>query len=365
MAGVVSPPGQGQGQERWRPEELELRQEELQLHQEEVRHGRVTMWTGSLSTFAQILIAVAAVGAAIFAAIAVREANRAVDVAAEGIERQSSEDRLATAVEATGGDQAAQRAAGFRLLQQLASREITAAGSDREKADAHNLYGASLDVLEVYLRHGPDSPVDSATEGLGYGYPTPPIDNVYAAGVLRELMKLREDMLDLVPGRTAPGVDLSNVQLRGVSWPQIDFSWLGGHFFDGIDLREANLRGSIWGEFNSKGEPRGSSLAGAFLQCADLTGATLIGVDLTDADLRGATLRGVNLAEADLEKADLRAADLTGVKGLSDEQLRDVTWDETTAGLEGYELPPRGPLSTAPANTNGKCIGDYQALPET
>jgi uncharacterized protein YjbI with pentapeptide repeats len=353
MAGVLSPPTEVQ--DRWKDGEKELREREIQ-------HGRVTMWTGSLSTFAQILIAGAAVIATIFAAIAVREANRAVDVAAEGIERQSSEDRLATAIEATGGDQAARRAAGFRLLQQLASREIAAAGSDREKEDAHSLYGASLDVVEVYLRNGPDSPIDSATEGRGYGYPVPPIDNVYAAGVLRELMNLKEDVLDLVPGRTAPGVDLSNVQLRGVYWPQIDFSWLGGHFFQGIDLREANLRGSIWGEMKN-GEPRGSSLAGAFLQCADLTGATLIATNLDGADLRGATLIDANLAGANLTGADLRAADLTGAKGLTRAQLAGAIWDSTTGGVEAYG-EPTGQAEPAPANTNGKCIGDYQALPE-
>jgi uncharacterized protein YjbI with pentapeptide repeats len=169
-----------------------------------------------------------------------------------------------------------------------------------------------------------------------------------------------------VPGRTAPAVDLSNVQLRGTYWPEIDFSWLGGHFFTGIDLREATLQGSIWGEIDSEGQPRGSSLADAFLQCAILTKAELIGVNLTRADLRGANLIGANLTGAILTGADLRAADLTDVVGLSDDQLTSVIWDETTAGLEGYELPPRGQLSTVPPGTPpGTCIGDYQALPGT
>src|SRR5262245_36426618 len=176
----------------------------------------------------------AALTATFLAYGAAKDASRAVDVAADSIERQSSEDRLSTAITATGGDQAAERAAGFRLLQQLAAREIAAAESPREREDAHSLYGASLDVLEVYLRNGPEVPVDSETAGRGYGRPTVPIDNVYAAAVLFQLMELEEDVLDLVPGRPAPGVDLANVQLYGVSWKGIDFSWLGGHFFRGI-----------------------------------------------------------------------------------------------------------------------------------
>ena len=342
QAGSASESGLGQGQDHWKPEELELRREEI-------RHNRTSARTGTLSTFLQALIAVAAVVAAGAAYFASRDASKAVDVAsagvkvaAEGVERQSSENRLSTAISATGGDQRAERAAGFRLLQHLASREIAGAGSEGEREDAHSLYGAALDVLEVYLRNGPEVPVDSAAEGRGYGYPTVPAENYYAAGVLRELMLMKEQVVAL--GQSTPRVDLSNVQLWGVNWPGIDFSWLGGHNFPGIDLREADLHDSVWGEINSEGKARGSSLAGAFLQCADLTGSELIGANLTGADLRG--------------------ADLTGVDGLGLDQLRAARWDERTAVLDSYG-PPTADLATAPPNTDGTCMGDYQALPPT
>jgi hypothetical protein len=354
MADVLSPPGQVP--EPWKEGEEDLRREE-------VRHSGTTARTGFYSTVAQGVIACAALFATFLAYGAAKDASRAVDVAAEGIERQSSEDRLGTAVSATGGDQPAERSAGFRLLQHLATREIENAlsegGSERDRQDAHSLYGASLDVLEVYLRNGPDVPVDTETEGLGYGYPTVPIDNMYAAGVLRKMMGLKQDVLGL--GGTAPDLDLAHVQLFGVHWPEIDFSWPGGRFFPGIDLREANLRDSRWGEITKDG-PRGSTLTDAFLQCADLTRARLMGANLEGADLRGATLIDAKLMGAKLAEADLRGADLTGVEDLTAEQLEGAIWDEKTVGLGAYGPPP-GPLATAPPNTDGTCIGDYQALP--
>jgi uncharacterized protein YjbI with pentapeptide repeats len=327
------------------------------------------MKSGRRSTYAQFVLAGAAVYAAFLAAGAAEEAGRAVDIAsegvdiaAEGVERQSFEQRLSTAMTSGGGEQPAERAAGHRLLQHLVTRQITNAADDGERGDAHTLFGLSLDVLEVYLRNGPGVADDSAVAGRGYGYPTVAADNLYAAGVLRQLMELREDVLELVPNRTAPGVDLSNVQLYGVYWEGIDFSWLGGRFFPGIDLRTANLRESVWGEMR-KGRPNGADLHGAFLQCADLTGARLIGANLQGADLRGATLIDANLMGANLEGADLRGADLTGAKGLTLGQLWAAKWDEATGGLELYG-PPTAELATAEGVTDGTCTGDYQALPE-
>jgi hypothetical protein len=349
MAGVVSPPGQVQ--EQWKDGEKEL-------VEREIRQG----W---LKLIVEAAIAGAAVIAAVVAYSAATAAKDAVEVAAAGIERQADEDRLSTAISSIGADQAAQRVGGFALLRRHVGAEVTAASrddanSDDERLDAYRLYTVGLDVLENYLRSPGDVPIGPVGQpaGLGYGRPIVPDDNRYAANELRALVNLRADVealgLDATPVTPGPSVDLSSVQLFGQSWRGIDFSWLAGHYFVGMDLRGANLSESVWG---------GSDLSRAFLQCADFTKAKLIGANLEGADLRGATLIDAKLTGAKLAGADLRAADLSGVKGLSDEQLKGVIWDETTAGLEEYELPPPGPLSTAPPDTDGTCIGDYPALP--
>jgi len=113
-------------------------------------------------------------------------------------------------------------------------------------------------------------------------------------------------------------------------------------------------------------KPSGADLSAAFLQCADLTDAKLIGANLEGADLRGATLIDAKLKGAKLAGVDLRVADLSGVEDLTVEQLEGAIWDSNTGGLdEDVYGPPPGPLSTAPPNTAGTCIGDYQALPRT
>jgi hypothetical protein len=347
--------GGGQSQAPWKPEELELRRAEI-------RHDRTTARMDIYSSVIQTVIAVVAVLATGVAFIAARKAGEAVDVAAEGIERQSAEDRLATAVAAMGGEQPAERAAGFRLLQHLTAREIADARGPTERDDARSLYGTSVAVLAIYLRNGPEGHVESDTAGPGYGDPEIPFENFYAAAAVRELMAMEDDVRDLAPGRM-PAIDLSGVQLHGVPWKGIDFSWLGGWFFRGIDLRAANLRDSRWGEMR-EGQPRGATLTAAFLQCADLTGADLIGVDLSGTDLRGTTLIDVDLTGAILTGADLRAADLSGAVGLTPEQVAGARRDINTAGLDAATYgPPQGPLSTAPPTTDGTCFGDYQALP--
>ena len=301
---------------------------EEQLRRNEVRWLRVVGIAESIIGLAAVLAA----GVAVLAALSAREA---VQVAADGIELQATEDRLATAVESVGGERAAERAAGFGLLRRQVEDLLTEAESEEDRRTALGMYTASLDVLENYLHDpvgdpaepgeaadpGEPAPADPSA-GLGYGRPEVPDDINYAANELRNLMKLRRHVLALDVDDSlltaAPSIDLAGVQLYGKSWAGIDFSWLGAAFFAGIDLRGANLSASHWD---------GASLNGAHLQCANLVGVTFVGADLTGADLRGADLSDADLTGATLDEIDLEGA----------------TWSHDTKGLEAFTQTLDGP----------------------
>ena len=90
-------------------------------------------------------------------------------------------------------------------------------------------------------------------------------------------------------------------------------------------LRGAKLQGGDWRHAYLPG----ADLQGANLQDADLRNANLQGADLYNADLRGADLRGAELTGANLQSAKLQSAnlfltDLTGVKNLTEDQLRSA-----------------------------------------
>jgi Pentapeptide repeats (8 copies) len=286
------------------PDQEPFKPEELKLRKREVRYAGIAL-------VAQFLITLCALAATAVAASAAQEAGEAVKVAARGMEQQANADRLSTAISSIGGEQAAERVAGFTLLGYHVQDRVRTSDSPEERLDAYNLYTASLDVLENYLRNPPQASTNATEEpaGLGFGRPNLPYDNKYAARELRSLMGLRpqvEQLRSSIKVETkvetqAPTVDLSNVQLAQQSWADIDFAWLGARFFLGIDLRGANLTGSIWGA---------SFLEGAHLQCAELKDANLQGARLVGADLRGANLEG-----ADFTKADLKDVKLDGATG--------------------------------------------------
>jgi uncharacterized protein YjbI with pentapeptide repeats len=74
---------------------------------------------------------------------------------------------------------------------------------------------------------------------------------------------------------------------------------------------------------------------------ADLSGADLRDTNLTFAHLRGATLTGTNLTGAQLHLSYLSYADLTGAKGLLQEQLNQACG--TAAKLDpGLTIKPCG-----------------------
>lgn len=311
---------------------------EEELHEQEVNTARSALSVQRRMSGVQMLVAVAAVVASAAAAFAALQAKSAVDAAEKGSVQQSSEDQLSTAITAIGGSTATERVAGFTLLRWNVTNTVESAartGDATDRADAYALYATALDVLANYLRGAgietgsatpaasgtpgttavrvtSPSPAPTSTFGLGYGTPSssrdrtiPGPDAYYAADDLQYLLSLENDVEKLKPNAAgALGVDLSYVELWGQQWEGVRFDWLGGHYFPGIDLRAADLRDSRWGT---------SSLAGAYLQCADLSGADLRGTNLTDADLRGANLTGADLQGAVVTGARFEGATLTGV----------------------------------------------------
>lgn len=311
---------------------------EEELREQEVNTARSALWMQRRMSRVQMLVAVAAVVASAAAAFAALQAKSAVDAAEKGSIRQASEDQLSTAIAAIGGSSATERVAGFTLLRWNVTNTVESAartGDATDRANAYALYATALDVLANYLRGAGTetgsatpaangtpatvahtgtnpSPAPTSTFGLGYGVPpasrdrtVPGGDAYYAADDLQYLLGLESDVKKLKPNAAADlGVDLAHVELWGQRWYDVRFDWLGGHFFPGIDLRAADLRDSRWGT---------SSLAGAYLQCADLSGADLRHTNLTGADLRGANLTGAKLQRANVTGADFEGATLTGV----------------------------------------------------
>lgn len=103
-----------------------------------------------------------------------------------------------------------------------------------------------------------------------------------------------------------------------------------------VSLREANLQMAVLEGANLKG----ARLWDANLQGASFGEANLIEARIVGANLQGALLGGANLQGASLKEAILKGADLWWVEGLTDEQVAEAVWDETTRWPEGFSPPP-------------------------
>jgi Pentapeptide repeats (8 copies) len=334
--------------------EQSLRAFELALRDREVRNQRRI----SVVQIGTIIIAFMAAGAALWAA---RNAGRSADVSEVGVRRQANENRLTTAVNSIGEDLPAQRVAGFTLLRRHAIQRLEEANesdvTDAERRDALRLYNGTIQVIATYLKERQPSETEAASQppnqlpaecGGGEAPKNLPIDATYAAQELRRLLQGKPEYLQLWRragrGESIPVIDLTNTNLNGLSWPSIDFAWLGSRFVPGVVLSDANLTDS---HFEGSTE-RPTTLRGAHLECArlmmahlsaiperriwfsrwgstlftehvvtDYVGANLEGAHLEGAHLEGAHLEGTNLTGAHLEGAHLegahvKCADFTG-----------------------------------------------------
>ena len=287
MTSAVTKPGD------WSDEEKELRRKEVSA-------SRVTAYVQSVA----LLIAFGATLAAGYAAV---QSGHAVRDSAQYNAQQAIENQLTTAISAIGGSSSAEQVAGLILLQRDVELQVSDANDGsglvtRQSADS--AFATSLEVIGDYMHTDPQT--DASFRGTvnprifrpGYGYlrsGAEPVAVIYAADQLRLLLTMAHQVAR-IDSHEAPSIDLSDIELYGVSWPGIDFRWLTVAWMPDIDLRSSNLTDSVWGA--------GTTLRHAYLQCADLSGADFRGVNLTNADLRGANVSG----------ADFAGAILTGVK---------------------------------------------------
>jgi uncharacterized protein YjbI with pentapeptide repeats/membrane protein implicated in regulation of membrane protease activity len=118
---------------------------------------------------------------------------------------------------------------------------------------------------------------------------------------------------------------------------------LQGANLEDANLREANLRYANLKQSNlSNALLMNAELEGVNLEGTNLTKAKLIKADLKGANLKHAVLRGANLQYANLQEANLDGAfleevDLTGVRGLTQEQLNRLLARAGTLPLDSWE----------------------------
>lgn len=300
------------------------------------------------------------------AAASARAATENVKQAQVQARAAANEARYASAMQALGGDFAAQRVAGFTLLRRNVEDRLRTAGDASSRADALSLYQDTLDVYENYLKYppapgassvGPSSPQNQPGGGPAerqFGSHARPQDQIYAAGSLRALLGADDQALvHRLDPHYGVSMDLSFAPIYGQSWAAVDFSWLESKFLNSIDLRGSNLRGSKWGK---------AALVSARFQCANLgPSGTGSPTDLEGADLRDAQLQGANLQDADLRGANLKGANLTGayVQGMKMDgaQVDDGTDFADVIGSPADRVEPTGASpSDQPSYDVGTCL---------
>jgi len=142
-------------------------------------------------------------------------------------------------------------------------------------------------------------------------------------------------------------IDLSGLDLTGLSFHKSGISDLQNSNFEGSNLTNARLISCDLGECNF----RSAIMDGANLRSAGCTLACFSNASLVQAMLRGATLTCADFGSANLKGADLGYADLRGAN-LSTANLTDVIfestrYDEDTRWPTDY-VPPVDPNAANP-----------------
>jgi hypothetical protein len=286
-------------------DEAARRAEDKARHEEERKFRKREVTSQFVNSWAQILIGLVAIAAAVAAVKSANAAKITAQTTQLGIERQTDESRLGTAVTALGGTTPAGRAAGVELLRRLVEQRLTAAeatpANSWDRADAYGLYVSSTIILANYLRS-----VTADVTADPHCMSAMPLDDQYAADALQALLsaKTAKKVLDMGVGK--PSIDLSTDKLCQQYWAGISFDWLDTADLKKVNLRGADLQWSVWGDH--------ANLTGADLQCTHLYHAGFGQADLTNADLRGADLYNADLSQAKLAGADLSGAILFKTK---------------------------------------------------
>ncbi|WP_433034196.1 pentapeptide repeat-containing protein [Actinomycetospora sp. CA-053990] len=145
--------------------------------------------------------------------------------------------------------------------------------------------------------------------------------------------------------RTGAAVDLRRVNLRRLA-------------LTAADLRRADLRGAdLSGAKLVRADLRYAKLEGVDFTGADLSFASFIGAELSgvrfdganltdavfgarDGRLGSAVIVGSHFADARLHRANLRGVNLSGARGLVQQQIDSAEGDSRTSGLNGLSRPP-------------------------
>jgi uncharacterized protein YjbI with pentapeptide repeats len=120
---------------------------------------------------------------------------------------------------------------------------------------------------------------------------------------------------------------LTNANLKGVS---LESAILSGANLTFADLTDADVDYTpLTGAYMYRANLTGASLDnanldGANLTAADLTRANLANANLTGAYLITADLTRANLSGADLSWANLSGADLRGIRGMTEQEVREM-----------------------------------------
>ncbi|WP_203337464.1 pentapeptide repeat-containing protein [Nocardioides limicola] len=132
-------------------------------------------------------------------------------------------------------------------------------------------------------------------------------------------------------------VESTFVDLSTDSAPiQASSAKFGSTQFQRLDFSEAGLKDA---SFND------SYFDSVQLDRADLRGVSVSGGEwknmrIDGADMRGAVLQDVRFRDVSLYRCDLRECDLSGVKGLKEDNLERIMCDDSTRWPDGFE-PPR------------------------
>lgn len=261
-------------------------------------------WRERTKAAAKLLVKLAPVLAILVAVWVATQGQVTVDRSNRATLRQSEDAQLSTAITAIGSSDTAEQIAGLLLLARNTSNRFTLMDQAEEApANVYGDYTTALQILSGYLRSHSDTLLTGKAQtaalfGRGYGLPPPPgmpLDITYAVDQLKFLLAAdMESKVGALNVGARPAIDLSNDELTGQPWTDVNFGWLHA-FMVGIDLRGASLESSHWSN--------NSNLSGSDLQCADLQNANFRGANLSGADLEGAYVRGADFRGANIKGA--------------------------------------------------------------
>jgi hypothetical protein len=250
-------------------------------------------------------------------------------------------ERYTKAIAQLGNDKLEVRLGGIYALERIA-------------VDSKRDHPTVVEVLSAYVRER-SGPIELIRPS--------PRQRTADPRALHKQVKLRVDtqaaltVLGRLPERAGVSrTDLIGANLADASLRMANLTWakLGGANLSGAELWRANLSGAELMEAALSGaELMEANLSGAELWRANLSGAELWEANLTKASLRRANLTGADLREANLTEARLDGVDLSGVLGLTQEQLNRASGSSETKLPPGLHRPESWPVlkDRSPADT--------------